>query len=344
MSTKVEKRILVNVPLSVAYNQWTQFEEFPHFMSGIKSVTQLDDQHLEWVAEIAGVRRQWTARIVEQVPDKKVSWAATEGATNAGSVTFEDVGGGQTQVHLVLEYEPEGLVEKIGDKLNVVENRAEGDLDRFKAFIESEGYATGAWRGSVGTGTATDEPGIESAASSRGDSGKAGISGKVAAGVGLAAAGAAAAAGVAASKQNREDTTDATFTPAAGSRQDSAMRDDTSPSWDAWNYRHTARPMQGSRGLVGYEVAARDGDIGKIDEASDEVGTSRLVVDTGPWILGRKVILPAGTVDRVDDANRKVYVDLTKDQIKNSPELDQDTTFDEAYQGRLGNYYGESYG
>ena len=191
MSTKVEKRILVNVPLSVAYNQWTQFEEFPHFMSGIKSVTQLDDEHLEWVAEIAGVRRQWKARIVEQVPDKRVSWAATEGATNAGSVTFEDVGGGQTQVHLVLEYEPEGLVEKIGDKLNVVENRAEGDLDRFKAFIESEGYATGAWRGSVGSGTTAGEPGIESAAASRGDSGKAGISGKVAAGVGLAAAGAA---------------------------------------------------------------------------------------------------------------------------------------------------------
>ena len=156
MSTKVEKRILVNVPLSIAYNQWTQFEEFPQFMSGIKSVTQLDDERLDWVAEIAGVRRQWTARIVEQVPDKKISWAATEGATNAGSVTFEDVGGGQTQVHLVLEYEPEGLVEKIGDKLNVVENKAEGDLDRFKAFIESEGYATGAWRGSVGTGTAAE--------------------------------------------------------------------------------------------------------------------------------------------------------------------------------------------
>lgn len=231
MSTKVEKSILVNVPLSIAYNQWTQFEEFPHFMSGIKSVKQLDDEHLTWVAEIAGVRRQWDAKILEQVPDKKVSWAATEGATNAGSVTFEDVGGGQTQVHLSLEYEPEGLVEKIGDKLNVVENQAEGDLERFKAFIESEGYATGAWRGSVGTGTAPDEPGIETAASSRGDSGKAGISGKVAAGVGLAAA-AAAAAGVAASKKNRDETadveTDVTLTPA-----DEALPDPTLPGVNA---------------------------------------------------------------------------------------------------------------
>jgi len=219
MSTKVEKSILVNVPLSIAYNQWTQFEEFPQFMGGIKSVTQLDDQRLEWVAEIAGVRRQWTARILEQVPDKKVSWAATEGATNAGSVTFEDVGGGQTQVHLALEYEPEGLVEKVGDKLNVVENQAEGDLDRFKAFIESEGYATGAWRGTVGNGTAADQPGVEAAAASRGDSGKAGVSGKVAAGVGLAAAAAATAVGVAAASNKGDDDTtevrgDVTATPA----------------------------------------------------------------------------------------------------------------------------------
>ncbi|MCP2030360.1 carbon monoxide dehydrogenase subunit G [Okibacterium sp. HSC-33S16] len=202
MSTKVEKSILVNVPLSIAYNQWTQFEEFPHFMGGIKSVTQLDDENLKWVAEIGGVKRQWNAKILEQVPDRKVSWAATEGATNAGSVMFEDVGGGQTQVHLVLEYEAEGLVEKVGDKLNVVENQAERDLDRFKAFIEDEGYATGAWRGSVAGATA--EPGVDAASGSRGDSGKAGISGKVAAGVGIAAA--AAAAGVAASKKGDKDT------------------------------------------------------------------------------------------------------------------------------------------
>src|SRR6476661_163035 len=160
MSTKVEKRILVNVPVSTAYNQWTQFEEFPHFMGGVKSVTQLSDDRLEWVAEIGGVRRQWEATILEQVPDRKVAWAATEGATNAGAVTFEDVGGGQTSVHLSLEFEPEGLLEKVGDKLNIVENQAEADLDRFKAFIEAEGYATGAWRGSVNEGAAVGTPGV----------------------------------------------------------------------------------------------------------------------------------------------------------------------------------------
>ncbi|MFL6028144.1 MAG: SRPBCC family protein [Friedmanniella sp.] len=198
MSTKVEKSILVNVPVSTAYNQWTQFEDFPQFMGGITSVTQLSDDRLEWVAEIGGVRRRWEARILEQVPDRKVSWAATEGATNAGQVTFEDVGGGQTSVHLSLEYEPEGLVEKVGDKLNVIENQAEGDLNRFKAFIEAEGYASGAWRGSVNQGGTVGTPGVEDADSSRGDEGKAGVSGKaVAAGVGLAAAAATAAAAAA---------------------------------------------------------------------------------------------------------------------------------------------------
>ena len=149
--TKVEHRILVNVPVSVAYNQWTQFEDFPHFMNGIKKVTQLSDDRLEWVAEIAGVKRKWEAKILEQIPDTKVSWAATEGATNAGEVHFEDLGGGQTSLKLILEYEPEGFVEKVGDKLNVVDRQTEHDLERFKALIEDRGEASGAWRGEVET-------------------------------------------------------------------------------------------------------------------------------------------------------------------------------------------------
>ncbi|MHA7208979.1 SRPBCC family protein [Arthrobacter sp. MDT1-65] len=201
MSTKVEETVEVNLPVTTVYNQWTQFEEFPHFMGGIKQITQLSDDRLEWVAEIGGIRRQWEAKVLEQVPDRKVSWAATEGATNAGSVTFEDLGG-ITRVNLVLEYEPEGLVEKIGDKLNVVENQAKADLHRFKEFIESESYATGAWRGSV-AGVGTGTPTVEDAAESRGDGGKAGVSGKVAAGVGVAAA--AAVVGVAAAAGKKKD-------------------------------------------------------------------------------------------------------------------------------------------
>ncbi|WP_457946658.1 SRPBCC family protein [Pseudarthrobacter sp. alpha12b] len=212
MSTKVEKRILVNVPVSTAYNQWTQFEEFPHFMGGVKSVTQLSDDRLEWVAEIGGVRRQWEARILEQVPDRRVAWAATEGATNAGAVDFEDVGGGQTSIRLSLEYEPEGLIEKVGDKLNVVDRQAESDLQKFKEFIEDEGYASGAWRGSVNAGSAVGTPGVEHAGASRGDSGKAGVSGKVAAGVGIAAAAGAAAAMAASGNKEETDRRDVTVT------------------------------------------------------------------------------------------------------------------------------------
>ena len=214
MATKVEKSIQVDVPVGTAYNQWTQFEDFPHFMGGVKSVTQLSDDRLDWVAEIAGVRRQWQARILEQVPDRKVAWAATEGATNAGAVTFEDAGGDQTSVTLTLEYEPEGIVEKVGDKLNVVENQAERDLAKFKEFIESEGYATGAWRGSVGAAADVGTPGVEDAAASRGDSGKAGVSPKVvAAGVGAAAAAAAAAVAAGGSRTTSDE-------PVSGSDDD----------------------------------------------------------------------------------------------------------------------------
>jgi uncharacterized protein YndB with AHSA1/START domain len=208
MTTKVQKTIVVNLPVRTVYNQWTQFEEFPQFMNGVTSITQLGDDRMQWVAEIAGVRRQWEAKVLEQVPDQKVAWAATDGATNAGSVSFRDLGG-TTEVTLYLEYEPEGLVEKVGDKLNVVENQAEGDLDRFKAFVESEGYATGAWRGTVAGEGHVGTPGVEHADSSRGDDGKAGVSGKaVAAGLGAAAAaavGVAAAATAKAASDRKED-------------------------------------------------------------------------------------------------------------------------------------------
>ncbi|MFD2090713.1 SRPBCC family protein [Blastococcus deserti] len=207
MTTKVEKSIQVDVPVNQAYNQWTQFEDFPHFMGGVKEVHQHDDQRLHWTAEIAGVRREWEAAILEQVPDQKIAWAATEGATNAGAVRFEPVGPSSTLVYLTLEYEPEGLVEQAGDKLGIVERQVTSDLQRFKELIESEGYATGAWRGSINEGLNVGTPGVETAQMTRGDSGKAGVSATtVAAGAAAAVAGVAAAAGaaVAASKSGQE--------------------------------------------------------------------------------------------------------------------------------------------
>ena len=149
MTTVVDTSIEVNLLVATVYNQWTQFEDFPQFMDGVQSVTQLSDDRLAWVAQIAGVRREWEATILEQVPDQKVAWAATSGATNAGAVRFTPAGASSTMVHLTLEYEPEGLVEQAGDKLGFVSRRIEGDLERFKKFIEERGTESGAWRGEV---------------------------------------------------------------------------------------------------------------------------------------------------------------------------------------------------
>jgi carbon monoxide dehydrogenase subunit G len=203
MTTKAEQSIEVNVPVSTAYGQWTQFEDFPHFMGGVKEVRQLDDKRMHWVAEIAGVRREWEATVVEQVPDQKVAWAATSGATNAGAVRFEPSGAGSTMVHLTLEYEPEGLVEQVGDKLGIVQRQIDNDLKRFKSLIEDQGYASGAWRGSIAGAGGT--PGVEDAAASRGDDGKAGVSAKaVVAGAAAVVGGLAAAAALSGSDEEQE--------------------------------------------------------------------------------------------------------------------------------------------
>jgi carbon monoxide dehydrogenase subunit G len=206
MTTKVERSIEVQVPVRTAYDQWTQFEDFPHFMGGVKEVQQKGDQRLHWVAEIAGVRREWDAAVLEQVPDQKIAWAATSGATNAGAVRFEPAGAGSTLVFLTLEYEPEGLVEQVGDKLGIVERQVDADLKRFKELVEDQGYASGAWRGSVTPGIAVGTPGVDQAQTSQGDSGKAGLSGKaVVAGVAAAAAGVAAAVASSRSGSDQEE-------------------------------------------------------------------------------------------------------------------------------------------
>ncbi len=148
MST-TQQSIEVDLPVSTVYNQWTQFEDFPQFMEGVESVTQLDDKRLHWVAEIAGTREEWDAEIVDQEPDRRIAWRALSGTTNDGIVTFESLGPNSTRVSLDLDVEPESLKEKIGEKLGFVSKQAEGDLKRFKEFVESRGVETGAWRGQV---------------------------------------------------------------------------------------------------------------------------------------------------------------------------------------------------
>ena len=145
----IQESIVVDVPLSTAYDQWTQFEEFPHFMEGIESVRQLDDTHLHWCANIGGKRVEWGAEIVEQVPDHRIVWRSTSGSRNHGTVWFERVSERQTRATLEVQYEPEGVVENVGDALGVVRRRVKGDLERFKEFIEKRGVETGAWRGRV---------------------------------------------------------------------------------------------------------------------------------------------------------------------------------------------------
>ncbi len=219
MTTKVEKSIQVDVPINTVYNQWTQFADFPQFMGGVQQVVQLDDRRMHWVAEIAGVKREWDAVVLEQVPDQKVAWAATSGATNAGAVMFAPAGPGRTLVTLQLEYEPEGIVEKVGDKLNIIEKQAESDLEKFKAFIESEGYATGSWRGTINEGATVGAPGIQDAAASRGDAGKAGVSAKaVIAGAAVAAAGATAASAL--SRSGKEESNSPAEPPTDASEVD----------------------------------------------------------------------------------------------------------------------------
>ncbi|WP_436698558.1 SRPBCC family protein [Nocardioides sp. BYT-33-1] len=159
MST-IEKSVTVDVPVRTAYDQWTQFETFPSFMEGVEEVRQLDPTHLHWRAEIAGVRREWDAEIVDQTPDERITWRALDGTRNDGTVSFApDELGSSTRVTLRMEFEPEGIVEKAGDALNIVDRRTQGDLDRFKKFIESRGTETGAWRGEVKPGDA-DNPAL----------------------------------------------------------------------------------------------------------------------------------------------------------------------------------------
>ncbi|MFB4265578.1 SRPBCC family protein [Nonomuraea sp. GTA35] len=148
MST-IEHSEDVRVPVRVAYNQWTQFESFPEFMEGVESVKQLSDTRTAWVAEIAGIRREFEAEITEQHPDERIAWRSVDKPHQAGVVTFHRLDDDTTRVTLQMEYDPEGFLETAGDKLQLVRMRVIGDVKRFKTFIESRGDETGGWRGDV---------------------------------------------------------------------------------------------------------------------------------------------------------------------------------------------------
>ncbi len=155
----IDQTIDVKVPLHTAYNQWTQFEDFPRFMEGIEQVHQLNETTLEWRAKVAGVEKSWRARIVEQVPDQRITWVSTGGARNDGTVSFTSLAPDMTRVNLLLEVEPEGPAQQAGTALGVLRNQVTGDLERFRDFIEARGTETGAWRGEIREGAETTAAG-----------------------------------------------------------------------------------------------------------------------------------------------------------------------------------------
>jgi uncharacterized membrane protein len=158
LSSKVARSVQANteidVPVSTAYNQWTQFEEFPQFMDGVEEVHQIDDTRLHWVANVAGKRAEWDAKILEQHPDQQVSWISEDGKKTRGTVTFEPIGDSRTRVTLSMSYQAEGLREAVGSAAGLDTRRIRGDLERFKRLIEERGTESGAWRGEVSAGKA----------------------------------------------------------------------------------------------------------------------------------------------------------------------------------------------
>lgn len=145
----LHKSIDIDVPVDVPYNQWTQFEEFPNLMENIEEVRQLDDRRLHWRAALGGKEKEWDTEITEQVPDKRIAWRTVAGAQNHGVVNFESLAADRTRVTVDVEYQPETVMEKVGDMLGMVSSNIEDDLENFKEFIESRGKETGSWRGEV---------------------------------------------------------------------------------------------------------------------------------------------------------------------------------------------------
>ena len=145
----IEESIEIEVPVSTAYNQWTQFESFPHFMDGVERVQQVDDTRLHWVAEVAGETREWDAEITVQEPDRRITWRALDSDGPHGAVSFHELDRARTEVRLQMGYEPEGVKQSVGSALGIDSRRVTGDLESFKEFIESRGVETGAWRGDI---------------------------------------------------------------------------------------------------------------------------------------------------------------------------------------------------
>jgi uncharacterized membrane protein len=155
-SASIDEEIEVAVPVSTAYNQWTQFEEFPRFMEGVEEVSQLDDTLLHWAATVGGKHAEWDAKIIEQEPDRRITWESTDGRRTRGTVSFEAAGSSRSRVRLHMSYAPEGVAEKVGSAIGLDSRRIRGDLQRFRDLIEAQQVETGGWRGEISDGSKTE--------------------------------------------------------------------------------------------------------------------------------------------------------------------------------------------
>ena len=153
---RIQKEFEISVPVRAAYDQWTQFEEFPRFMDGVEEVVQIDNTHLHWRVSVAGKQKEWDAEITEQVPDRVIAWRSVSGTPNAGQVRFEPIGTDRTRVMFAMEYQPETVVEKAGDAVGVLSRKVDKTVEDFKEFIEQRGRETGGWRGEVHQGEEQD--------------------------------------------------------------------------------------------------------------------------------------------------------------------------------------------
>ena len=153
----IQDTVEVEVPLHTAYDQWTQFEEFPQFMENVEEVRQLDDAHLHWVAKVGGRKQEWDAEITRQEPDRCVAWTSTAGLETGGMVTFEELAPSRTRVIVNMHYEGEGAAEKVGSAVGMDERAVHKDLERFKEMIESRGTESGSWRGTIEYGQVVEE-------------------------------------------------------------------------------------------------------------------------------------------------------------------------------------------
>ncbi|MEC5182344.1 SRPBCC family protein [Arthrobacter sp. CG_A4] len=215
----VQESIEVAVPVSTAYNQWTQFESFPQFMEGVDSVTQLDDKRNHWKTHVAGVEKEFDTEIVDQRPDERIAWQSIGGVDHSGVVTFDKLDAGTTRVNVQFEWDPESFKEKVGSAVGADNRQVKKDLERFKEFIEGRGAETGAWRGEVEGGQEVS-----------GGVGGAGLGGATAAGVGLGAAGMAG---------SEQDFNDPDFNGRSAAAEDFTAPDAAVTDSDAVGYTDT---------------------------------------------------------------------------------------------------------